>query len=87
MRLNTTVMTPVKITNPSTRDRSGSLSAFRKAGPRPGQEKIDSVTTAPPSSAERLSAQRVTIGMSALRRACRHTTRRSLRPLARAVRM
>ena len=68
MRLNTTVSVADEHHEPSTRSRSASPMAWRKAGPRPGHEKIDSVTTAPPSSAEKLSAHSVTSGISALRK-------------------
>jgi hypothetical protein len=60
------------------------LSTIRR--PRPGSEKIVSVSTAPDSSRPSCRPITVTIGMSALRRMWRTTTRRSVMPLARAVR-
>ena len=54
--------------------------------PTPGQLKIVSVTTAPPSRKPICRPISVVTGTSALRSAWRSTTRRSFRPLARAVR-
>src|SRR5216684_2671478 len=54
--------------------------------PRPGSEKIVSVSTAPDSSRPSCRPMTVTTGMSALRSTCLSTTRHSGRPLARAVR-
>ena len=54
--------------------------------PTPGQEKMYSVSTAPAISVLTCRPMTVTTGMSALRSACRPTTRKGERPLARAVR-
>jgi len=54
--------------------------------PSPGIENTVSVTTAPPSSAPVCRPTTVTIGLKALRKPCRSTTRCSGSPLARAVR-
>ena len=48
--------------------------------------KTCSVSTAPASSSPNSSVTSVTMGMSALRSACRSTTLRAGTPLARAVR-
>ena len=53
----------------------------------PDQANTVSVMTAPPIRPPRSRAMIVVIGMSALRKACRITTVRSVSPLARAVRM
>ena len=53
----------------------------------PNQPNTVSVMTAPPSSVMMSTATIVASGISALRNACRMTTVRSVRPLARAVRM
>src|SRR5437667_693318 len=55
--------------------------------PSPGSAKMVSVSTAPLSNRPSCSPTSVTTGSSALRSACRLTTRRSARPFARAVRM
>ena len=55
--------------------------------PIPGMLKMDSTTVAPESSPMNVCPTVVTIGMSAFFKACLYTTVRSLRPLARAVRM
>jgi hypothetical protein len=55
--------------------------------PTPGQAKMVSVITDPPSKVPSSMPTMVTMGIEALRRACFHTTGGSLTPLARAVRM
>jgi hypothetical protein len=52
----------------------------------PGQEKMVSVSTAPPSSVPVSRPITVMTGTRALRSACTNTTRAGDRPLARAVR-
>ena len=54
--------------------------------PMPGMPKNRSGKKAPISSAGRLAITCVMMGMAALRSTCTHITRRSLKPLARAVR-
>ena len=52
----------------------------------PGHAKMVSMITAPLSMKVKASPHAVSTGISALRRACFHTTMPSARPLARAVR-
>ena len=52
----------------------------------PFQPKTVSVMMAPPMTAPKSSAASVAMGIIALRKACRSTTVRSVKPLARAVR-
>ena len=63
------------------------VSPVRNISPMPFQPKTDSVMTAPPIRPAKSKAAMVAIGISALRKAWRKITVRSLRPLERAVRM
>jgi hypothetical protein len=67
--------------------RSCPPTAWTVSWPMPGRLKIDSVMIAPPSSAARSRPNTVTIGVRPARRPCLRTTRFSVRPFARAVRM
>jgi hypothetical protein len=65
---------------------SPSESEWMKYRPIPSSAKIVSVMIAPPKSKPRSRATSVVSGISALRKACFMIVRRSVRPLARAVR-
>src|SRR5581483_11189831 len=85
-RLTTTNTTAVSRTTPCTMGRSLASMAPRMYLPMPGMEKISSMMTVPPNRYANWMPRMVMAGVSAFLRASCHTTRRSLIPIARAVR-
>ena len=79
-------MAPIS-TVPCTIGRSAFWIASNAVRPMPGMLKTVSVRIAPPNRMPRSRPKIVTIGVIAERTPWRKMTRRSLRPLARAVRM
>ena len=80
-------MVAEKISTVCTTGKSRKKIASTTSLPIPGHANTDSVMTAPPSRVPTCSPSTVSTGTAAFRSACRSTTARSARPLARPVRM
>ena len=87
MMFATTTATVPSSTMPIITGWSCWLIATTAVRPMPSMENTVSVTMTPPNSVATSMPNCVTTGVSALRSPCRNTTRRSERPLDRAVRM